>query len=149
MGAGRFFGSSVHSSHVFSGRLASHLPCMGPPTSLVWGDRGGPPPYTDAPPPYKAPLHCLLYYWPPHMEPSWALLHHHLCRDASSSSTFILSQSPCLFWEGPPLPLKGSVAMSLALLGLPLIWSLPGLSLRHCRCRHGKVQNNSISAETT
>ena len=24
-----FFGSSVHSSHVFSGRLASHLPCMG------------------------------------------------------------------------------------------------------------------------
>ena len=101
MGAGRFFGSSVHSSHVFSGRLASHLPCMGPPTSLVWGDRGGPPPYTDAPPPYKAPLHCLLYYWPPHMEPSWALLHHHLCRDASSSSTFILSQSPRLFWGGP------------------------------------------------
>ena len=33
-GLGGFFGSSVHSSHVFSGRR--------PPTSLVWGDRGGP-----------------------------------------------------------------------------------------------------------
>ena len=33
-GLGGFFGSSVHSSHVFSGRR--------PPTCLVWGDRGGP-----------------------------------------------------------------------------------------------------------
>ena len=53
-----------------------------------------------------------------------------------------------VYFGEPPLSLKGSVAMSLALLGLPLIRSLPGLSLRH-RHQHGKVQNNSISAETT
>ena len=83
----------------------------------------------DGPPPYKDPLHCLLYYWAPHMDPSWALLHHHqiLCHDdASSTSTFTLSQSPFPFWADP-LPLKGSVALSLALLGLPHIWSLPCL----------------------
>ena len=48
-----------------------------PPTSLVWGDRGGPGPYREPPPPYLVPLHCLLYYWPPHMEPSQACLQHH------------------------------------------------------------------------
>ena len=103
MGPGRFFGSSVCTLPMFS--LAGW-----PPTSHVWGDRGGPDPYTDPPPPYKDPLHCLLYYWPPHMEPSRALLHHHLCRDASSASF-----CPNLRYHlgEATLPLKGSVAISL------------------------------------
>ena len=62
------------------------------------------------PPPYKDPLHCLLYYWPPHMEPSRALLHHHLCRDASSASF-----CPNLRYHlgEATLPIKGPVAISL------------------------------------
>ena len=62
-----------------------------PPTSLVWGDRGGPGPYREPPPPYLVPLHCLLYYWPPHMEPpgpACNIIIYAIALASSSSSTF-------------------------------------------------------------
>ena len=71
-------------------------------------------PYTEPPPPYKAPLHCLLYYWPPHMEPTEPCniiicppMPHHQHRAAHFAF-----QSLIPFWEEAPLPFKESVALS-------------------------------------
>ena len=94
-----------------------------PPTSLVWGDRGGPGPYREPPPPYLVPLHCLLYYWPPHMEPpgpACNIIIYAIAHAASSSSTFILRSILAISnsIQGALLSLKGSSCIvSLALFG--------------------------------
>ena len=104
-----------------------------PPTSLVWGDRGGPGPYREPPPPYLVPLHCLLYYWPPHMEPPGPasnIIIYAIAHASSSSSTFILRSILAISnsIQGALLSLKGSSCIvSLALFGPSHIWNSPTL----------------------
>ena len=61
----------------------------------------------DGPLPYKDPLHCLLYYWAPHMDPSWALLHHHLRREWCFINISLHSIAIYISILGRPPALKG------------------------------------------
>ena len=97
----------------------------------------------DGPPPYKDPLHCLLYYWAPHMDPSWALLHHHLRHGWCIINISLHVIAIYISILGRPPALKGfSCTVSCIIGASPYMEPAEPTALVIVKCHNGKVINN-------